>query len=128
MASPAPEARGKRKYSEVVRFTHFDRSRRPKHLTVLAYESVINDKGFAEEGNYLIVIDDGRSKAMFGLSEAEACQLVKWLDVAITENAKNYQLNTELALKQRKARKAGEGTQPQDAGFEDEEGVDDLGD
>ena len=72
---------------------------------MLAYESVINDKGYAEEGNYLIIIDDGRSKTMFGLSEAEACQLIKWLDVAVTENAKNYQLNTELALKRRKAKR-----------------------
>ncbi|AWR96387.1 hypothetical protein DFR86_01690 [Acidianus sulfidivorans JP7] len=74
----------------ILRVPRFQKNGKPKALELLIDDASINDKGFAQEARFLLVIDDGNNRVGFQLSQAEAALLYHRLGYALNEASKEY--------------------------------------
>ncbi|MQL55951.1 hypothetical protein [Acidianus ambivalens] len=74
----------------ILRIPRFTKDGKPKTLELLVDSASINDKGFAQEAKFLLVIDDGNNRVGFQLTTAEASLLYHRLGYALNEASKEY--------------------------------------
>lgn len=90
---------------EVLQLTHFSKDRRrPKKLVLVEDPPQVNERRFAEEGRFMVIIDEGdEGRKVFGLSEAEAALLYVRLGAVLHSHSGEYMNAVSQAAYERRA-------------------------
>ncbi|BDC18011.1 hypothetical protein [Acidianus sp. HS-5] len=103
----------------VLRIPRFTKDGKPKTLELLVDSASINDKGFAQEAKFLLVIGDGNNRVAFQLSTAEASLLYHRLRYALDEASKEYIEMEEKSKKNYVEKKSGGSKKSEEEDFSD---------